>query len=125
MAASHYNLDNLIMILDYNKLQITGANNDVMNSEPIAEKFRSFGWAVKEVDGHNIAELKDTFHQMPIVKGKPSLVIAHTIKGKGVSFMENAVNWHHKVPDKEQYALAQKELDEKILALSTTETKEL
>ena len=117
MAASQYDLDNLIAILDYNKLQITGANKDVMNIEPVADKFKAFGWAVKEVDGHNISELKATFHQIPLTPGSPSLIIAHTVKGKGVSFMEDTVSWHHKVPNDEQYDLAQQELDEKLQAL--------
>ena len=111
LTAAHYKLDNLCAIIDNNKLQITGANADVCNTYPIDSKFESFGWAVKEVDGHDINALKEAFAALPFEKGKPSLIIAHTIKGKGVSFMENSVKWHHGVPDKEQYEIAIAELD--------------
>lgn len=111
LTAAHYKLDNLCAIIDNNKLQITGANADVCNTYPINSKFESFGWAVKEVDGHDIKALKEAFAELPFEKGKPSLIIAHTIKGKGVSFMENSVKWHHGVPDKEQYETAIAELD--------------
>lgn len=121
MSASHYKLDNLVAILDYNKLQITGATKDVCNSEPIDAKFEAFGWAVKHVDGHDIGELMDTFQNMPIEEGKPSFVIAHTVKGKGVSFMENSVKWHHGVPNDEQYEMAQQELDAHLETLLNAE----
>jgi transketolase len=111
LTAAHYKLDNLCAIIDNNKLQITGANADVCNTYPIDSKFESFGWAVKEVDGHDINALKEAFATLPFEKGKPNLIIAHTIKGKGVSFMENSVKWHHGVPDKEQYETAIAELD--------------
>jgi transketolase len=111
LTAAHYKLDNLCAIIDNNKLQITGTNADVCNTYPIDSKFESFGWAVKEVDGHDIKALKEAFAALPFEKGKPSLIIAHTIKGKGVSFMENSVKWHHGVPDKEQYETAIEELD--------------
>jgi transketolase len=111
LTAAHYKLDNLCAIIDNNKLQITGANADVCNTYPIDSKFESFGWAVKEVDGHDINALKEAFAALPFEKGKPSLIIAHTIKGKGVSFMENSVKWHHGVPDREQYETAIAELD--------------
>lgn len=111
LTAAHYKLDNLCAIIDNNKLQITGTNADVCNTYPIDSKFESFGWAVKEVDGHDIKALKEAFAALPFEKGKPSLIIAHTIKGKGVSFMENSVKWHHGVPDKEQYETAIAELD--------------
>jgi transketolase len=111
LTAAHYKLDNLCAIIDNNKLQITGANADVCNTYPIDSKFESFGWAVREIDGHDIKALKEAFAALPFEKGKPSLIIAHTIKGKGVSFMENSVKWHHGVPDKEQYETALAELD--------------
>ncbi len=118
MAASHYKLDNLVAILDYNKLQITGSTKDVCNSDPIDSKFEAFGWNVKHVDGHDLRELRDTFHQVPFENDKPNLVIAHTIKGRGISFMENNVKWHHGVPNDEQYAAAQEELDAQLESLS-------
>ncbi|TVZ16658.1 transketolase [Maribacter sp. MAR_2009_72] len=112
LAASHYKLDNLYAILDNNKQQITGANNEVMNTDSIHEKLESFGWAVKEVDGHNVAELQDVLDNGPFETGKPNFIIAHTVKGKGVSYMEGVLKWHHGVPSEEQYALAQQELKE-------------
>lgn len=106
MFAAHYKLDNLCAVLDYNKLQITGSNADVMGLEPVAKKLEAFGWAVKEVDGHDIDALIETFESLPFEKDKPSFIIAHTTKGKGVSFMENNIKWHHGVPSAEQYEQA-------------------
>ena len=117
LTASHYGLDNLCAIIDNNKLQITGPTTQVCNTDPIDKKFESFGWAVKHVDGHSISELKGAFDLMPFEKDKPSLVIAHTIKGKGISYMENEVKWHHGVPNKEQYAVALGELDKALTTL--------
>jgi transketolase len=110
LTASHYKLDNLCAILDYNKLQITGTTASVCNTEPIADKLRSFGWAVREVEGNNVAQLKNIFAQLPFERGKPNFIIAHTVKGKGVSFMENQVKWHHGVPSESQLELAMTEL---------------
>ncbi len=110
MAAAHYQLDNLTAIVDCNSLQISGHTCDVMNNEPLAEKFAAFGWAVRRVDGHNFAELSAALSQ-PIEPGKPSAIIAHTIKGKGISFMENVAAWHHRVPTDQEYELAIAELD--------------
>jgi transketolase len=111
MFAAHYKLDNLCAILDYNKLQITAPNAEVMGLEPIDKKLESFGWAVKHIDGHNIVELEETFKNLPFEQGKPSFIIAHTTKGKGVSYMENNLKWHHGVPTQEQYNQAIAELD--------------
>lgn len=111
LTAAHYKLDNLCAIIDNNKLQITGTNAEVCNTDPIDTKFESFGWAVRQVDGNDVKALKAAFAAMPFEVGKPSLIIAHTIKGKGVSFMENSVKWHHGVPDQEQYKNAIAELD--------------
>jgi transketolase len=111
LTAAHYKLDNLCAIIDNNKLQITGTNAEVCNTDPIDAKFESFGWAVKQVDGNNVKALREAFAAMPFEAGKPSLIIAHTIKGKGVSFMENSVKWHHGVPGTEQYNDAIAELD--------------
>lgn len=115
LTAAHYGLDNLCAILDYNKLQITGTVAAVNNIEPVDEKFKSFGWSVRHVDGHDVEALKSTFDALPFEKGKPSFIIAHTTKGKGVSFMENNVKWHHGVPSEEQYTLALQELNEQII----------
>ncbi|EHQ27449.1 transketolase [Mucilaginibacter gracilis] len=111
LTASHYKLDNLCAIIDNNKLQITGTNAEVCNTDPLDAKFESFGWAVKQVDGHDIHALREAFASMPFEPGKPNLIIAHTIKGKGISFMENSVKWHHGVPNHEQYQSAMTELD--------------
>ncbi|MEI6946734.1 transketolase [Paraflavisolibacter sp. H34] len=110
LTAAHYKLDNLCAIIDYNKLQITAPTAQVCNTHPIDAKFESFGWAVRHVDGHNIGELVETFDQLPFTDGKPSLVIAHTIKGKGVSYMENELKWHHGVPSESQLEQALQEL---------------
>lgn len=110
LTGAHYQLDNLCAIIDKNTLQISGPTSEVCNTDPVDTKFESFGWAVKHVDGHDIKALKSTFASLPFEKGKPSLIIAHTVKGKGVSFMENQVGWHHGVPSQEQYAQAIEEL---------------
>ena len=117
LLATHYKLDNLCAIIDNNKLQITGPTAEVCNTDPIDKKFESFGWEVRHVDGHDVDALKATFDSFPFVKGKPSLVIAHTVKGKGVSYMENELKWHHGVPNKEQYSLAMDELDYALASL--------
>jgi transketolase len=111
-TASHYKLDNLCAIVDYNKLQITGAVKDVYNPEPLKSKFESFGWAVHEVDGNDVAALLQVFSKLPFEKDKPNIIIAHTVKGKGVSFMEHNVKWHHGVPSEEEYKIAMEELNE-------------
>lgn len=110
MAAGHYKLDNLTAIIDHNTLQITGRTRDVMCSEPLAEKWASFGWAVRSVDGHDFAELTEALRE-PLEKGKPSMIIANTVKGKGVSFMEDVGKWHHGVPSDGEYEQAMAELD--------------
>lgn len=110
LMAAHYKLDNLYAILDYNKQQITGDNKDVMNTEPIKDKLEAFGWSVNEVDGHDLQALETALNSGPTEEGKPSFIIAHTIKGKGVSYMEGDIKWHHGVPSEELYEQAQKEL---------------
>lgn len=119
MAASHYNLDNLTAIVDCNSLQITGRTCDVMSNEPLPEKFEAFGWAVKTIDGHDIATLTQAFKE-PLQKDKPTAIIARTIKGKGVSFMEDVGKWHHGVPSDEEYQLALSEIDTAIKALEVS-----
>lgn len=110
MSAAHYKLDNITAILDYNKLQIDGTNEDVMGIEPIDEKFRSFGWNVIKIDGHNFEEIISSFNEAEKVEGKPTIIIANTVKGKGVSFMEDQVGWHGNAPKEEEKAKALKEL---------------
>lgn len=110
MAAAHYQLDNLVAILDFNGLQIDGSNEEVMSSAPLPDKWRAFGWNVLEIDGHNVEELLHSFEQAKNLKGKPTILIAKTVKGKGVSFMENQVGWHGNAPSPEQAELALKEL---------------
>ena len=115
LSAAHYQLDNLCAIVDKNSLQITAATADVMNTDPLDRKFESFGWAVREVNGNDVEDLKNIFDSLPFEKGKPSVIIAHTTKGKGVSYMENELKWHHGVPNKEQYELAMQELDNALI----------
>lgn len=110
MSASHYGLDNLVGILDWNGLQIDGKNEDVMTVTPVDEKFRSFGWNVVVIDGHDFAQIFDAFEQARNCKGKPTMIIARTVKGKGVSFMENEAGWHGKAPNDEQMKQAIEEL---------------
>lgn len=117
LSAAQYKLDNLCAIVDKNTLQISGPTASVCNTDPLDRKFESFGWAVKEVNGHDVDELKQAFDSLPFEKGKPSVIIAHTVKGKGISFMENQAKWHHGVPTAEQYALAQEELDHALTIL--------
>ncbi len=116
LSASHYQLNNLNAIVDYNQLQITGATRDVCNTDPLAEKFSAFGWEVRHVDGHDIAALIDCLEQPPKSQC-PHVVIAHTIKGKGISFMENDKKWHHRVPNDKEYKQAMQELDAAAAAL--------
>ena len=110
MAAAHYKLDNLCVIVDNNNLQIDGKITDVMSSYPIDEKFKSFGFQVINIDGHDIDEIIKAFEVARDIKGKPTCIIAKTIKGKGVSFMEDKAEWHGKAPNEEQYNEAMKEL---------------
>jgi len=117
LSASHYKLDNLCAIIDYNKLQITGPTSQVCNTDPIDKKFESFGWAVKHVDGHDFDALIETFDALPFEKEKPNLIIAHTTKGKGISYMENNVKWHHGVPNEKQFEEALSELDNATITI--------
>jgi transketolase len=110
LAAAHYKLDNLTAIIDHNTLQISGRTRDVCSNEPLDEKWRAFGWAVKVVNGHNFAELTDALSKAAET-GKPTCVIANTVKGKGVSFMEDVAKWHHGVPSEAELKQALAELD--------------
>lgn len=110
MAASFFKMDNLIAILDRNKLQLDGPTDKIMSLEPLADKWRAFGWEVIEIGGHDFKELHNAFEKAKHTKGRPSIIIAHTIKGKGVSFMEGAVGFHGKAPDEDQLKQALEEL---------------
>ena len=112
LFAPQHNLDNLLMIVDYNKIQSFGRVKEVLDLDPLAAKFRAFRWAVREVDGHNMQQLVEAFAAVPFEVGRPSAVIAHTIKGKGVSFMEDELAWHYKSPTEEQVTKALWELRE-------------
>lgn len=112
MFASHYQLDNLVAIVDRNKLQISGQTEDVMGLEPFADKWEAFGWHVVSIDGNSMEELLEVLSPSQTVKDRPTLIVANTTKGKGVSFIENKTEWHHKVPTAEQYNQAINELDD-------------
>lgn len=110
MAAAHYKLDNIIAFLDYNGLQIDGPISEVMSPEPLADKWRAFGWEVLEIDGHDYLSIQKAVEQAKASKGKPTMIVAKTIKGKGVSFMENEAGWHGSAPNQEQVEQALREL---------------
>ncbi len=114
ISSAKYQLDNLVVIIDRNKLQITGKTEDVNPIEPLKDKFESFGFQIDEVDGNNVEDLINVFDKIPFQINQPNLIIANTIKGSGVSFIENQVKWHHKVPSKEELEIAINELDEKL-----------
>jgi transketolase len=111
MAAAHYKLDNLVVIVDRNGLQITGPTEEVIALEPLADKFSAFGYAVHTCNGNDVGDLVRTFEQVPFEPGKPNLILASTIKGNGVSFIEGQVTWHHRVPTDDELARALGELD--------------
>jgi len=106
----HHGLDNLTVIIDYNKLQSFGPVKNILDPEPIEDKFKAFKWSVQRINGHDLYEMERVFSKIPFEKGKPSIIIADTIKGKGISFMENNNVWHYKPPNKEQFDQALKEL---------------
>ena len=111
MAAAHFKVDNLVAIVDRNEIQLDGWTRDIMNTEPFGEKWQAFGWHVIEADGHDLTQLIDAFEQAKLVKGQPAVIIAHTIKGKGVSFMENNPHFHGVVPNTEEVEIALRELE--------------
>lgn len=117
MAASKFKLDNLCTIVDVNGLQIDGKTCDVMPTEPLDQKFTSFGAHVIKIDGHNFDEIKKAFAEAKTVKGQPTVILAKTVKGKGISFMENKAGWHGKAPNADQYAQAKSELETVIAEL--------
>jgi len=110
MYAAHQKCDNLIALVDYNNMQALGRSNEVNALVPLEKKWKAFGWSVKEVDGHNLRQIISALDHLPWEKGKPSIVIAHTVLGKGVSFMENKLLWHYQVPSVEQLKTALEEL---------------
>ncbi|GAB4018585.1 transketolase [Spirosoma koreense] len=114
LLAAQYKLDNLCAIVDKNGLQITAPTAEVCSTDPLDQKFEAFGWAVRHVDGHDFDALTEAFDALPFEPGKPSLIIAHTVKGKGVSFMENQLKWHHGVPNPDQYQQALEELTSQL-----------
>lgn len=111
MAAAHFKVDNIVAIVDRNRQQIDGWTYEVMDTEPLAEKWRSFRWHTIEVDGHDLTQILSAFEEAATIKGKPTAVIAHTTKGKGVSFMENNLDFHGKAPTPEEAELALRELE--------------
>ena len=111
MASAHFNLDNLVAMVDYNRLQIDGWTKDVMDLEPLGEKWRAFGWHTLDVDGHDLSALLAALEEAKRVKGGPCAIIARTIKGKGVSFMENNADFHGKAPSAEEVDRALRELE--------------
>ena len=111
MAASHYKCDNLCAMLDYNGFQIDGKISDVMNLEPVKAKWQAFGWHTREIDGHNMREILEAYEEASTIKFKPSIIIAHTVKGKGVSFMENVCSFHGCAPTPEEAKRALEELE--------------
>ena len=114
MLAAHHRLDNLVAIVDYNKIQAMGHTDEVNSLEPFADKWKAFGWCAREVDGHDVRALSEALSGVPFQKNKPSCLIAHTVKGKGVSFMENTVLWHYRNPQGEEFERAILELEEKL-----------
>lgn len=110
LFAPQHKLDNIVAIIDYNKFQAMDRLERIVSLEPLADKWRAFGWEVREVDGHHISQLLNTFKSAPFTKDKPNLIIANTIKGKGLSFMENVPIWHYRLPNEEEMKIAGKEL---------------
>ena len=117
MYAAHYKLDNLTAFLDHNGLQIDGKITEVMSPEPVVAKFEAFGWSVILIDGHDMNQIDKAIKKAKRTKGKPTMIVAETIKGKGVSYMENKYEWHGKAPNQEQRDIAIAELDAYIESL--------
>ena len=111
MAAAKYHLDNLCAVVDVNGLQIDGKTADVMPTEPLDEKYAAFGWHVIKIDGHDFMQIRSAFHEAEMVKGQPTVILARTVKGKGISYMENNAGWHGKAPSDEQYETGKAELE--------------
>ena len=116
MAAGHYQLDNLCAVVDRNRLQISGGTEEVMSQDSQDDRWAAFGWRTLHAKGNDVADLERAFSQAKVYQGKPTVIIADTVKGCGVSFMENQAGWHHRVPTQEEYEAARKELLEKEAA---------
>jgi transketolase len=112
LFAAHHSLDNLVAIVDYNKIQSLGAVAEVLRLEPFAQKWRAFGWSVAEINGHDMIEIAAALERVPRQRGRPALVLAHTVKGRGVGFMENHLLWHYRAPDAAELGRALAELDD-------------
>jgi transketolase len=110
LFAPHHRLDNLTAIVDYNKIQSLGSVKEILDLDPLAEKWRAFGWAAREIDGHDLTAISDALTQVPYESGRPTCIVAHTVKGKGVSFMEDKLLWHYRAPLGEDYPRALAEL---------------
>jgi transketolase len=108
--AAHHRLDNMLAIIDFNKMQALGNTHEILDLEPLDARWRAFGWGVRRVDGHDMAAVVDALDAFPFERGKPSMIIADTVKGKGVSFMENSLLWHYRCPDPKEYEAAMREL---------------
>lgn len=119
MSASHYKLDNLVAIIDRNTLQISGKTENVMALEPMRQRWEAFGWEVSDVNGNDLEEIVSTFDTIDYSNRKPKLIISHTTKGNGISYMENGAKWHHGVPDEEQYHQAIAEIEQRIKQFDT------
>ena len=117
MAAAHYKLDNFCIIVDNNGLQIDGNIADVMSPYPIVDKLEAFGWFVQEIDGHDFDQMEQAFAEARTVKGQPTAIVMKTVKGKGVSFMENNAGWHGKAPNDAEYAQAMDEIQAVLAGL--------
>jgi len=113
LFSAHHKLDNLLLVIDYNKMQALGFTKDTLELDPLMAKFEAFGWGCHEVDGHNFPSIIEALEQFPFQKKKPSVIIAHTTKGKGVSFMENSLYWHYSCPNEDECRLALGELNQR------------
>ena len=111
LFAGHHSLDNLVAIVDYNKIQSLGHIEEVLNLDPLGAKWASFNWAVREINGHDFEEIEDALSSLPFEPGKPSCVIAHTVKGKGVHFMEDKLLWHYRAPNDDEFRAALEEIE--------------
>jgi len=111
LFAPQHKLDNLVVMVDYNKIQSLGRVEDVINLEPLAEKWRAFGWGAREINGHDLAAIEKALLETPFVPGKPSCIVAHTVKGKGVSYMEDKLLWHYRAPRGQDFEVAMAELE--------------
>ena len=116
-AAAQFGLSNLALFVDYNGLQISGPVEDVMNFMPVTEKFRSFGWSVREINGNDMSEIVKALDALPFEEGKPSMILAHTVKGKGVSFAEGKASYHYWTPSEEELETAIRETEAEIRRL--------